>query len=272
MIEYFASNPSFADLHITQYGIEQCSPGHHFGPAIRDYYLIHFILGGKGTFEMRNDIYHLEQGQAFLIPPGIVTYYQADGSDPWKYAWVGFQGIQAEGYLLRTGLSGYSPILYGINPEVIEECVLQMEASAALPDGREFKLSSLLYKVFAHMAEITLTAPRTSRDNQHDLYIQKVIQFIDTNYAGKISIAQIADFVGLNRSYLCAVFKSRTHSSIQQYLIQFRMNKACGLMRNRWLSIADIARSVGYDDPLLFSKMFKKNKGLSPRRYRSERV
>ncbi|MNN08289.1 HTH-type transcriptional activator Btr [compost metagenome] len=139
-----------------------------------------------------------------------------------------------------------------------------------MPNGRELKLSSLLYEVFAHMAEITSAAPETIRDNQHDLYIQKVIHFIDAHYASKISISQIANFVGLNRSYLCSIFKSRTSSSIQEYLIRFRINKACELMSNKLLSIADIARSVGYDDPLLFSKMFKKEKGISPRNYRSE--
>lgn len=270
IIEYFASNPSFVDLHITQYGMEQCISGHHFGPAIRDYYLIHFIIEGKGSFEIGNHTYHLEKGQAFLIPPGVVTYYQADHEDPWNYVWIGFQGIQAGAYLLQAGLSTYSPILHGVNPESLEACILQMKTSANMPNGRELKLSSLLYEIFAHMAEITLSGPKTTKDNQHDLYIQKVIHFIDAHYASKISIAQIADFVGLNRSYLCAIFKSRTNSSIQEYLIRFRINKACGLMSNKLLSIADIARSVGYDDPLLFSKMFKKEKGVSPRRYRLE--
>ena len=56
--------------------------------------------------------------------------------------------------------------------------------------------------------------------------------------------------------------------SPQKYLINFRLNQACKLMKNTELSIAEISRSVGYQDPLYFSKLFKKEKGLSPSKYR----
>ena len=56
----------------------------------------------------------------------------------------------------------------------------------------------------------------------------------------------------------------------QQYIISFRVNKACELMKNFKLSICDISRSVGYDDSLAFSKIFKKQKGMSPKKYREQ--
>ncbi|HEX3027822.1 MAG TPA: helix-turn-helix domain-containing protein, partial [Clostridia bacterium] len=52
----------------------------------------------------------------------------------------------------------------------------------------------------------------------------------------------------------------------------YRVNKACELMRNAALSLADISRSVGYEDPLLFSKTFRKLKGLPPREYRKREL
>ncbi|MCZ8522538.1 MULTISPECIES: helix-turn-helix transcriptional regulator [Paenibacillus] len=84
-----------------------------------------------------------------------------------------------------------------------------------------------------------------------------------------ISVTDIAEFVGLNRSYLCSLFKDHSHSSIQSYLVHYRMQKACELMKQRELSIGDISRSVGYEDPLLFSKMFRKQRGESPKQYRT---
>lgn len=272
MIEYLASNPSFLDLHITQYGMEQCAPLHDHGPAVRDHYLIHYVLEGQGTYETGNRRYSLEQGQAFLIFPGAVTYYSADADLPWKYGWVGFQGIQADNYLRQAGLSNEFPILKRFDPRTVERCILQMQESRQFPRGRDMKLASLLYSLFAHMAEMNPDNPVPQQDDQlqrQAQYVQKVIDFIGTNYSNKITIGQIADFVGLDRSYLCSVFRARTGFSIQEYLIRYRMQKACLLMGNHLLSIGDIARSVGYDDPLLFSKMFKKQKGLSPRQYRS---
>lgn len=107
------------------------------------------------------------------------------------------------------------------------------------------------------------------KENRKEVYVTKVIDFIEMNYSNKFSIADIANFIGLDRSCLCSIFKEKSHLSIQQYLILFRMNKAAVLLRNKELAIGDVARSVGYDDPLLFSKIFKKTKGVSPREYRS---
>ncbi|EHB68126.1 helix-turn-helix transcriptional regulator [Paenibacillus lactis] len=89
------------------------------------------------------------------------------------------------------------------------------------------------------------------------------------NFSQKITIEDIAHFIGLNRSYLCSLFKRQMNVSIQDYLIRYRIDMACKMMGNAELSIGDIARSVGYSDPLLFSKMFKKIMGTSPKHYRS---
>jgi YesN/AraC family two-component response regulator len=69
-----------------------------------------------------------------------------------------------------------------------------------------------------------------------------------------------------------AIFKEYFNTSPQNYLINFRINKACNLMKNPNLSIGEISRSVGYDDPFLFSKMFKKIKGIPPRIYRKNNM
>jgi len=88
------------------------------------------------------------------------------------------------------------------------------------------------------------------------------------NYSRDISVMELARHIGLDRSYLCSLFKEYLKVSPREYLIKYRMDKACELMKNPSLSISDVARSVGYSDPLGFSKMFKKVKGCSPKAYR----
>jgi YesN/AraC family two-component response regulator len=101
-----------------------------------------------------------------------------------------------------------------------------------------------------------------------DIYVKKSLQYIEANYSRDISISDVASYIGLNRNYFCSVIKERLGISLQEYLIKFRVTKACELMKNRNLSIGDIARSVGYNDPLGFSKIFKKIKGCSPKKFR----
>jgi AraC-like DNA-binding protein len=271
MIEYLPRNLQHADLHVTQYGMEQCTPSHYHGPAVRDHYLIHYIQHGQGIFEVGGQTYVLGAGEGFLICPDTVTYYEADADRPWTYSWVGFNGLLAESMLKQAGLSAASPVLrYGKDDQLIR-CLEAMIESREYRKGRELRLTGLLYVLLSLLVENSpVEAERPG--NRVEEYVGQVVDFIEMNYAGKISIADIAAFIGLDRSYLSSLFKKRMNASIQEYLIRYRMNKAVELMANDLLSIGDIARSVGYEDPLLFSKIFKKLKGESPRLYRQIHV
>ncbi|OAB40261.1 AraC family transcriptional regulator [Paenibacillus antarcticus] len=270
MIEYLSRNLHHTDLHLNQYGMEQCLTEHHHGPAVRDHYLIHYILEGSGRFVVGNQTYHLRKGEGFLICPGVVTYYEADKNDPWAYGWVGFHGLQAEFYLTQAGLDAEHPTFRYDRDDELANYLTMMTNTTSLNTARDMQLTGLLYLILSLLVDNTQNETQIdNKENRKEVYIRKVIDFIEMNYSSKFTIAQIAHFVGLDRSYLCSIFKEYIHISIQEYLIHYRMNKACELMRNRQLSIGDISRSVGYDDPLLFSKMFKKIKGSSPKSYRN---
>lgn len=88
------------------------------------------------------------------------------------------------------------------------------------------------------------------------------------NYSHKITVNDISKYIGLNRSYFGSIFKKHTSMSPQEFLIKLRLEKAEELMENPKLNISDIARSVGYEDAMLFSKIFKKHYGASPTEYR----
>jgi AraC-like DNA-binding protein len=66
------------------------------------------------------------------------------------------------------------------------------------------------------------------------------------------------------------IFKKYFNLTPQDFLINFRIEKACSLMQNPELTIGDISRSVGYNDQMLFSRVFKKIKGIPPSRYREK--
>ena len=84
-----------SQLGITSVGRSDTMAGHRFGPAVRPYYLIHYILAGSGTFRVNGIDYHLHSGQGFFIEPNYQTYYIADELTPWSYVWLGFTGSYA---------------------------------------------------------------------------------------------------------------------------------------------------------------------------------
>lgn len=259
------------DLDMYQCGTEICKPGHYYGPAVRDHFLVHYIHSGRGKFSIGDKVHHLQKGQGFLICPDIVTYYQADTDDPWHYSWVGFHGLKAESYLQQAGLTSTQPIFSCGNEDFISNCFSQMIEASALRKGREIRLLGYLCLFLSQLIEQHVMDKSINRaDTRKEVYVQKAIEYIGMNYSRKMSISELSRHIGLDRSYLGSIFKEQLDTCPQDFLINFRMNKACELMKNDILTIGDISRSIGYDDPLLFSKVFKKHLGVSPREYRRD--
>jgi len=260
------------DLSVCQCGYEKCRPGHFFGPAVRDHYLIHYILDGEGIFEVNGTQYHLTKGQGFLIYPEIVTYYKADDKNPWTYSWVGFRGIRADDYMLLCGMTQQHPLFtYNINDD-LKKCLEEMNKCKDLPIGRDIRLTGLLYIFLSKLMEQNSIAVHRRYSNKEieERYVLEVINLIEMNYHRKLTVEEIARKIGLNRSYLGALFKKKMNQSIQDYIIQYRINRAEFLLKNTDLSITEISRSVGYENPLQFSRFFKNNKSVSPTLYREQ--
>lgn len=262
------NNKYDSNIYIHQCGQEICGPNHSYGPAIRDHYLIHFIIDGKGTYYFNDKEYHLKKYDCFLISPGDVTFYQADEDEPWHYSWVGFNGIKASKYLDLIGLNRENPILTVNDSAYVQDCLYSIFESSKITRGGEVRMLGNLYLFLSKLIEET--DPKDESDEK-DNYILKAIEFIEMNYSRNITVQEIAEHINLNRSYFSILFKKQVDVSPQTFLIHYRINKACELMKmNDNLSIGNIARSIGYDDQLAFSKIFKKVKGITPTAFREQ--
>ena len=101
-----------------------------------------------------------------------------------------------------------------------------------------------------------------------DFYIKEALAFIENNYMKEITVEDIAESSGLNRSYFGKIFKDSVGKSPQEFLISYRMIKAAELLKLTRYSIAEIGNAVGYPNQLHFSRAFKSVYGVSPRNWR----
>lgn len=97
--------PKFKDFYLCFCGFAECEPLHSYGPAARPNYILHYVMKGKGIYQVGETKYQLKEGQAFLIEPESLTFYQADKKDPWSYLWVGFGGTEAQRFVRDLGLN-----------------------------------------------------------------------------------------------------------------------------------------------------------------------
>lgn len=265
-------NHSTIDLYLSTCGIQNCVAGHCFGPGKRNEYILHFISDGRGIFTCGGQTWHLSRGDVFLIKPDTEVYYEADGSNPWSYLWVGFNGIKAPAYLSYAGLEGDTVTCRCENTPLIFTYIQQMIICRQLTYSNELKReAALLHILSALIDEYRVTLPKEERyDYPYKIYVEQAIDYIQRNYKSNVKINDIASYIGIDRSYLTNIFKNAMNVSPQEYLMRYRMEQAEVLLARTEKKIGEIAWSVGYSDPLTFSKMFKKYKGVSPTEFREK--
>lgn len=256
------------DLFLCYCGLEKCTPSYSYGPAVRPQYLIHYIIDGEGFYTVNGTTYKLKKNQGFLIWPNIVTYYEADKDNPWTYMWVGFNGVKAQAYLNYANINSNNPIFEYSKDDSLKDYISEMLKLKEMNYANELKLEGLLYFFMSALAESRKEVFTENIYKITELYLEKSIEFIENNYLNNIKINNIADYIGINRSYLTNIFKKHINMSPQEFLINYRIDKACTLLKTTDLSIKTVARSIGYADPLAFSKAFKKVTGMSPKNYK----
>ena len=229
-------------------GHEKCLPGHKFGPAVREYHLIHFCLSGCGSFTDGRGTHSVTAGEAFIIREGEVTVYSADENDPWEYAWIGFIGERSDCFLTAPSVASL-PMRLG---ERVRELVLD-DVTASEPYIAV--VYDLMYYLFKEHRE------DTSTDR-----LRRVHRYIRYNYMRDLSVAELSRTFGFDRSYLFRIFKERYGIGLKEYITKIRMDNATRLLADGF-SVSEVASMVGYPDPFNFSKAFKIHYGVSPSRY-----
>ena len=247
MKEFIIDSRKFVDIKPLFAGIEACRSGHSYGPFVRKQFLLHFCLSGKGRFEDPRGTYNVSAGELFVIRPGEVTTYTADKDEPWEYMWLGFDGTLARAFGSGESVYSYPSELGARLRHIITEGVRDGHAYASV-------IHELMSSLFS------------SEENYSDT-VATVKSYIDYNYMGDISVGDIADRFGFERSYLYRIFKEKYGLGIKEYIIKVRMECAGALLLEGH-PVGVSARAVGYKDEFNFSKAFKKYHGASPTRYR----
>lgn len=259
------------ELSIFNCGLEKCAAGHTWGPGIRDHYLIHLVMSGKGTFQTGGRTWNLQTGDLFLATPNQLITYAADQEQPWEYCWVGFNGACAHTLVSQLPFTDTEPVHHTKNPAAMQEALRNLYHARGLEPHDEAAMVGYLYLFISALMKETLDQkPRTTSSASQ--YVLNAIKYIQFNYSHDISIDDVAKSVGVSRSHLYRVFISNVGQSPIDYLTEYRIKEACKLLRSSNLSIAEVAVSVGFFDQFYFSRVFKKSMGVPPSKYAARQL
>ena len=256
-------------LNLDYCGTEICVPGHFYGPAVRQSYLIHVIREGRGIFRSQGQEFHLHGNQAFLIRPGEETYYEADSQEPWQYMWVAFHGYAADNMIERIGFTEGNPVVNFTSEEGLHSIMMEILEASQLTYSSYLIRVGGFFRFLGRMIELSeKPGERAKLEYPQTVYVKQAMNYIMRHYSGKIKIDALASQIGITRNYLTKSFQKELGVSPQEYLINIRMERSAELLTSTSLPVNEVAAKVGYSDALAFSKKFKEKYKMSPKSYR----
>lgn len=104
----------------------------------------------------------------------------------------------------------------------------------------------------------------------YSFHVRKALDYIDSRYSDDISLEDVVDYLNINKSYFCTLFKKETGKTFIEFLNQARIEKSKALLLEENSSILDIALSLGFSNQNYFSILFRKYTGVSPMQFRNK--
>ena len=224
-----------------------------------DYHIL-YIAEGECLCLYGDEEKLIKKGNFVIYPPNVRQRYSFMEGTAVVTMWVHFAGVGVERLLDELGLSGgiYSSVFSADTEHYFRKMI---NANA---------INSPKHNVLAMGYLLNLLASLSSVGGQavYSGTVAKMIEYINLNWQKKISMAQLAEAVNLSESRAAHVFKEAVGKSPHRYISEVKISNSKTLLLDTDMSVAEISRLVGYDDPLYFSRAFKAIVGASPKKHR----
>ncbi len=231
------------------------------GPIVRGIYLIECCTEGKGSVIINGKEFPFSAGACYALLPGDAVQHTTDP----VHKRVGFScaldGVQVGTYLKNVGITSHSPFFPESYYEEIRNWLEMMAKHWLCRDaGAQLRLNGCAMGL---MGTLLQGKPAPEKGT----LVDKAIGFMQTDYHKITNVAEVAEQIGLERTYFSELFKETTGFSPYQYLTKLRIQKACRLLETQNYTMADIAEFVGLGAHN-FSRLFRKEVGITPLKYR----
>ena len=253
-------NSGFKPINPMQCGKCQCPSGYGYGPAMRKFWLLHFVISGKGRLINSKGCYDVSENQMFVIRPYETVTYVADKNDPWNYIWIGFTTEMDPPPILHSEDTIYAPYLREIFISAYHD---EFFADENTNGAYERFLCGVIWQIFGKLMHSS-----SKRLSVYECYIRPAISIMKTDYHSAMTVSDIAARLHISRGYFTEIFKSETGVSPKKYLNDIRMKKVADLIVRNGASLTVAASSVGFPDVFTLSRAFKAYYGCTPTEYK----
>jgi len=206
--------------------------------------------------------------QFFIIPKNTRHEYKADEAKPWSIYWFHFDGTLAEelyNRYLSTHISNYKNVSFSDNKLKLFEKIFNLFNNNSLVNQIEY--ANLLSLNF--ISSFIYHDHESKSDSLHsDTLVDLIKDYLLNNLEINFTLDEIATKFNYSKSYLHTKFKIKTGYPVMVFFNLKKVQKACEYLNYTDLSIKEVSFKMGFEDPLYFSRIFKKYMGKSPREYK----
>ena len=235
-----------------------------YRPYGRFDYQIIYVHSGSVHILDKDNTQKIDSGNIILYKPHESQIYQYKHEDKPEIYWIHFTGYDIENILNQYDINskyiGNAPIIKILFHEIILELQLKKPYFQDIINCNFIKLLAIFNR----------TSSLNQIETKSNFAIDELIVLLNQDYNKKWTINSMASFCNLSVYYFSRLFKQHTGTPAIIFLTKIRINKAKELLMLNEKTISDIAFSVGYTDPLYFSKTFKKYVGVSPKNYKKQ--
>lgn len=238
---------------------------HTIRPIGRKDYQMIYVASGAAHFIINGEEKILKEGTLFLYKPLESQDYKYIRLENPEVYWIHFGGNQVPMLLEKLNLNrsimnvGIQSEYKELFDEIIRELIMKRFSYIDMTK----QLGQKLFILFSrYMDEMSLEG--CGRNEKIDIIIER----INKEYQKDLQVESLAKKYGFSTCWFIKLFKEYTGYTPLQYITKIRLGKAKELLQSNVYNISEIAELCGYDNPLYFSRIFKKHYGKSPREYR----
>ena len=262
--DFYCMHYTLSDGHIMDFPI--------IHPVAVDFWTLYYTRDGLGEITLNNQpTIALKHGSVALIPPGCECEVRREhGSDHWQFDVLSFRSHPEWFELLDWAFSLATPIAMDINnTDAIGRLSSQLGELQSTPYQRGDISERLCHNIIENLLiRLRRFSELEGRLPPADLRVRKAIQYVLPRYCETLSLDDVAFHAGISASRLNSLFRQQYGTSLIKWRDRMRLQKAQELLNHTQLAIAEVANRVGYEDPLYFSRRFKKQFGFPPSQQR----
>ena len=249
-------------VELSSTGITRRDRNYRINSEGRDYYVLEYIIAGKGHLFIDNHHYRPAAGDVYLLPPHLPHTYYSTASDPWEKIWFNVSGDLIDSLVECFGLTG---VIYQQRTGLENLFRRGMDVVRCFDQNSYSSLAAIITHILAEL--------RQQRGTMNLNLSPEAVQmkkYLDTHWRGKFNQEALCELTGKSVAQTLRIFKREYGITPGAYRQKRRYSMALSYLENTRSSVRDIAMTLGFANEFHFSQWFKKQNSLSPEFYRKK--